>query len=397
MGFKKMVWFRSRVSWVCLSLIMAGFLSGPAPAREGKGKKQPEGLLWPPGWVERVLKEAVLAHPGKNVVFSPLQVKLDFALFRRFSVEESRRRIDRFFGLGKMSFSLETEKKLLLENLREKIRAKDFGRAWRLSLASMVVPGPGTEVGKDFLDAVKGIQVGPPPEKTSKLKVPALGTGDLAWVSRMEFGALWLENFAPRNDEKGKFFSFRPGKEERGAWKDVVFLRYPGGRPCGYTGNLFYQAVSLELQGGFTFVVVLPREWKGLLEVLEKIGVQGRRRALRLEPQVMVDLFLPKFRALYENADFLSILRKGGLGGEPLFNLATGFENHLEAYLVRAGIEVEERGIKGFSTSILAIISSASMKYEVVKADRPFLFYLFSSKDKDDPLLAGVVFDPGKG
>jgi len=407
-GKMRMFGGREGVFWVCLFLGAAGFLSGTARAQEGKKKSGPEGLLWPPGWVERVLKEAILAHPGENVVFSPLQVKLDLTLFRKFALKKSREKIDRFFGIRKGSEDLEFQKKILLPGLQGMIRDKDFGFFWRLSMSCRAVPGPGTVLREDFLQALRGIQVGPPPERKEKLKVPPLRPGDLAWVSRLEFGAAWRETFISKKDEKGRFFSFRPGVRYRrlprgdplgpGAWKDVVFLRYPGGRPCGYTGNLLYQAVSLELRRGFTFVVVLPREWKGLLPVLDKIGLEGRKRALRLEPMVMVDLFLPKFRAVYEDVQFLSVLERSGLfeEGEPLSLLASKSKNYLAAYLVSAGIEVEEMGIKGFSASLLVGMACATNTYEVVKVDRPFLFYVFPPSGRDDPLLAGAVFDPGE-
>jgi len=306
----------------------------------------------------------------------------------------------KFFGVGGGVWTVENDRRCILDILKEVRKGKRFGLDYNFSFFTEVVPRELQKILKKQLSAeffryLKGNQVGGPPVDKPGWNVSRFVGRQVGFISRMKFSCGWRETFDPGKNEKGKFFKPSLERGYPGKWVDVEFLRYPKGRPCGYMGNLLWQSVSISLEGGFALYIVVPREWGGLPFVLDRVGQKGGLKSLKIqmEPIVMVDLFLPKFNIFWENKGFLRILREAGLGWEKVWLKGSGQRILVDAYQIKTGMRIDEKGINGFSHS-LSFVPCASPRFEVVKVDRPFLFYLVVSGWVDDPVLAGAVFEP---
>ena len=371
----------------------AGFVM---PQAEG-GQIRKAPLSFGKGWVERVLEAAILSRPSENVLFSPVQVKLDFSLLEKFGEKNQQVRIRRFFGITGRKETLEDQRKIILSFLEASMKGKGFGETYRLSFLTKILSGGIPKerfFSEEILRFLRGNLVDPDGVREAAEPEALPKAGRIAIVSETAFRSPWRYRFSAEFTAKGAFWtpSFRRG--DQGRWMKVDYLRDRVPTVRKYFGNLLFQKVSIELEGGMKFILVVPREWDGLLTVLERVGRMGGIQGVEEGRPTNVDLFLPKFRIEYQNKDFLSVLQSAGLGCNPMFlQVRRDFAAMVEEYSVRSRMELDEEGISAFSRT-MAELSRSAPRCAVLKADRPFLFYLVGCAGKEDPLLAGVVFRP---
>ena len=183
---------------------------------------------------------------------------------------------------------------------------------------------------------------------------------------------------------------------QEGATREQEFLLAEGGsvmtpmmhsvRSAGYFDTESFQAVKLPYKGGgFSMIIVLPREKDGLAALEANLGT-GLLEDFRLKPEARrVDLAIPKFRAesAFSLAEALKELGvKSAFDDEAAdFSLMNGKGGlYISAVAHKAFVAADEGGTEAAAATAVGMARMSAAYPEepeaVFRADHPFLFLI---------------------
>ncbi|KAM6115090.1 plasma protease C1 inhibitor [Pterocles gutturalis] len=342
---------------------------------------------------------AAAARPGTNLLFSPVTVALGLSHLLLGARGETRTRLAAVLSLpperGCVHSSLRHLTRApglfaavqIFHHPALRLRPRFLNTSWHLYGAH-----PRALSGNDTLDLrrvnawVRGASGGLLPTLLPSLPPQAL----LLLLSAVHLRATWRVPLDPAHTVPLPFL--RPGRPPL-LVPTMTSKKYP---VASFTDpRLQVQVGRLELSGGLSLVVLVPRGPPGALGWLERAldppTFRGLlQRAARTPPQATA-LALPRLRldlaldvvALVHDMDFGLFL------DAELCGLAWGAAVAVDAARHRAVLALDEAGVEAAA----AMATSVARTAPLLEALRPFLFVLWHD-DGDVPLFMGRLSDP---
>ena len=193
-------------------------------------------------------------------------------------------------------------------------------------------------------------------------------------INAIYFNAPWTFEFDPDDTRTEPFYP-----EDRSTWTVPLMTIQ---RDFPYLETSRFQAVDLPYGGGaFSMTVLVPRDGVGVDDLVVSLDATAWGDIAGGFEETEVELFLPRFRMEYERElkDDLAALGMVDVfapGKADLTRLSPVDELWISSVLQKALVEVTEEGTEAAAATVVVGVTSAPPPPIIVRADRPFLFFI---------------------
>lgn len=351
----------------------------------------------------RLLARCMAEDPGRSALVSPLSTLYALALLENGAAGETLAQLEEATGLTREDLTsylsayaeLAAEGPLDLANsvwLRDDDGLKvsdDFLETCEQELGARAFLEPFDDTTVEAINSwVSEGTHGMIPSIVDRVSESAM----LYQVNALAFEGVWEEPYEEAFVQDDTFTC------EDGTEKDIRMML--SGEDAYYEGNLA-TGFSRPYEGGYSFVALLPREGVTVEELVTGLDGETLDELLTPVANTVVDAYLPKFTAAYDN-ELKDELR--ALGVEDAFDASTADlapmgtgptgPLYVSQVLHRTYIDVNEEGTRAAAATVVAPADGGAapedeLEVREVRLDRPFV-YLIVDDRTGTPVLLGT-------
>ena len=231
--------------------------------------------------------------------------------------------------------------------------------------------------------------------KTNNMIKDAVSESDVKYAQAVLFNALyfygnWTDQFNERFTREDSFYPYSKDSIKI----DMMFKR----SQYKYIDNNNFKAISVPYgkNQDFAIDIIIPENEKGLSDVLDNL-IKSKKTIFESEKPLngFVNFYLPKFQIEYKSS-ILDILKTYGLKTNDYKRmLENGQSNQISQIVHATKLKVDEKGTEAAVVTGIAVSTAAPIQEMEIRADKPFIFYIYSTKN-NLIFFTGIVNTPNK-
>lgn len=229
-------------------------------------------------------------------------------------------------------------------------------------------------------------------DKTKGMITKALDSGDLenAYMvlsNALYFHGTWTDPFEERLTKKDMFFPYNKDPYQI-AMMTKTEEQY-------YISTENFKAISIPYgeNKDFAIDIIVPENEKGLNNCLDALVKSKKTVFETYKPQTgRVSLFLPRFQIEYKES-IVDMLKKYGLNTKEYRKLLSNPRTNEISNIIHATkLKVNEKGTE--AAAVTSVTMTTAVRDQItVRADKPFIFYIYDTKNKLI-FFTGIVNSP---